>query len=84
MIAQADKRINNTPASVARIMPILEEARTTYEHYCDTHRYQARQPRGVAVHYPTGKLTLLFTEPVLMPEELFISIRDILRVHGKG
>jgi hypothetical protein len=84
MIAQADKRINKTPDSVARIMPILEEARTTYEHYCNTHRYQARQPRGVAVQYPTGKLTLLFAEPVLMPEELFISIRDILRVHGKG
>jgi hypothetical protein len=84
MVTQTDKPRNNTPDSVARIMPILEEARTTYEQYCDTHRYQARQPRGVAVHYPTGKLTLLFTEPVLMPEELFISIRDILRVHGKG
>jgi hypothetical protein len=84
MVTQTDKPRNNTPDSVARIMPILEEARTTYEQYCDTHRYQARQPRGVAVHYPTGKLTLLFAEPVLMPEELFISIRDILRVHGKG
>ena len=84
MVIQTDKQTNNTPDSVARIMPILEEARTTYECYCDTHRYQARQPRGVAVHYPTGKLTLLFAEPVLMPEELFISIREILRVHGKG
>jgi hypothetical protein len=84
MVTQTTEPANNTPDSVTRIMPILEEARTTYECYCDTHRSQARQPRGVAVHYPTGRLTLLFTEPVLMPEELFISIRDILRVHGKG
>jgi hypothetical protein len=84
MVTQTAESTNNTPDSVARIMPILEEARTTYEYYCDTHRSQARQPRGVAVHYPTGRLTLLFAEPVLMPEELFISIRDILRVHARG
>lgn len=68
---------SSTP-SAAKDPSLLRAARLLYQTYLSVHESRAKEPVGVIVHRFSHRGKLLFrAEPVLLPEECFISFQQI-------